>query len=87
SVGMMPYSESLTANAARIARTDTKFTNQWDPNKDNGAASPTGGWVPVLPQIGGSRFTLGPTDAASAARFALDSAALPLPLAARTSKD
>lgn len=87
SVGMMPYSESLTANAARIARTDTKFTNQWDPSKDNGAASPTGGWVPVLPHIGGNRFTLGPTDAASAARFALDSAALPLPLAARTSKD
>lgn len=86
SVTMLPYSSSLSANAARIIRADTKFTNTWNPTKQVGV-NETGAWDPAPAQIGGSKFVAGPTDAASAARYGVDSAHLPLPLSQITTKE
>ena len=86
SLTMLPYSGSFAANAGRVFRGDTRYTNEWDPNKvltpqDKGA------FIPAVPQTDiNGRFTLGPADAATAADYKLDSAQLAIPLGTTTGK-
>ncbi|GAA3819133.1 hypothetical protein [Cellulomonas soli] len=88
STSYSPYSNSLAANAARIARVDAKLTFTWDPNKFSGTnvgffvASP-----PALPTNGSGRLIVGPTTAVAAESYGLATASLALPLGSRTSKE
>ncbi|AWB95421.1 hypothetical protein DCE93_06910 [Agromyces badenianii] len=87
SITMQPYSGSLDANARRIFRSDTRVTNDWDPNKENSAGE-KGAWVTAAPQMAkNGQFVLGPADAASADRFGLDTMQLALPLSRETTRD
>lgn len=88
STAMFPYSTSLTANAERIARADSRYTKAWDPNKLVGVAS-IGAFVPADPALPGripGRLVFGPTSAPAAEQYGLTTASLAQPLASPTNK-
>lgn len=87
SVTLLPYSSSLTANAQRIVRGDTQYTNEWDPGKMNSAGE-QGAWAPLPPQnIALAQFIMGPTGYAASERYGLDAVALGLPSAERSTAE
>ncbi|MBC7519182.1 MAG: hypothetical protein H7248_09970 [Microbacteriaceae bacterium] len=72
-----PYSDSFN-NAARSAfRADPNSKTVWDPAKVN-AAGDVGDWVSSGAQSPGQKFVIAVTDAASASRYSLNTAALRL---------
>lgn len=88
STAMFPYSTSLTANAERIARADSRYTRSWDPNKLVGVAS-IGDFVPADPALPGrlpGRLVFGPTSAPAAEQYGLTTASLAQPLASATTE-
>ncbi|PWC04310.1 hypothetical protein [Agromyces badenianii] len=87
SITMQPYSGSLSANASRIFRADTRYTNEWDVHKVNSAGE-RGAWIPAVPQLeNDGRFLFGPTDAAASDRYGLNAMQLALPLSRETTRD
>ncbi|MFD2797072.1 hypothetical protein ACFS27_26175 [Promicromonospora vindobonensis] len=88
STAMFPYSTTLTANAERIARADSRYTRAWDPQKLVGVAS-IGAFVPADPALPGrigGRLVFGPTSAPAAEQYGLTTASLAQPLSSSTKK-
>lgn len=81
STSYSPYSETLEANAQRIARADRKMTNTWDPTKFAGMEQGvwTDGGGPDLPGSPVGRLILGPALAPSSELYQLRTASLALP--------
>ena len=72
-----PYSENFATAAHRAFRADPNSKTVWDPSRIN-AAGDVGDWVGSGAQTPGQKFMIAVTDAASAARYSLNTAELRL---------
>ncbi|TXN31065.1 hypothetical protein [Lacisediminihabitans profunda] len=72
-----PYSDNFLSAARTVFRADPGAKTVWDPTAIN-AAGVAGDWVSGGAQVAGQRFMIAITDAPSARRYALSSAALRL---------